>query len=149
LGRAIDLADTALARQAEAPDAVYWHGVGFFTMQRGLTWHAMPDRRYAAQAAGELTSGLDLLPDGERDSEWAAFFTVAAAESYAAAGGPERAPARRAAPRAYAGQPVPPGSRPRCARSTPNYGSAGRRCRPDASWGTKCAPWSVPGSRNA
>lgn len=99
LGRAIDLADTALARQAEAPDAVYWHGVGFITMQRGLTWHALRDRRYAAQAAGELTSGLGLLPDGERDSEWAAFFTVAAAESYAAAGDPERAAreARRAA----------------------------------------------------
>ena len=99
LGRAADLADAALARHAAAPDAVYWHGAGFFTMQRGLTWHTLRDNRYAPRAAGELTSGLDQLPDGERDSEWAAGFTVAAAESYADAGDPEWAAdeARRAA----------------------------------------------------
>jgi len=99
LGRAADLADTAIARQAEAPDALYWHGAGFFTMQRGLTWHTLRDSRYAARAAGELTSGLGQLPDSERDSEWAAIFTVAAAKSYADAGDPERAvdEARRAA----------------------------------------------------
>lgn len=98
LRRAADLADTVIARQAEAPDGMYWHGAGFFTMQRGLTWHTLRDSQYAARAAGELTSGLDQLPDAERDSEWAAGFTVAAAESYADAGDPERAvdEARRA-----------------------------------------------------
>jgi transcriptional regulator with XRE-family HTH domain len=99
LGRAADLVDTAMARQAEAPDGMYWHGTGFFTMQRGLTWHMLRDSRYAARAAGALTSGLSLLPDAVRDSEWAAGFTVAAAEAYADAGEPERAAgeARRAA----------------------------------------------------
>ena len=99
LGRAADLAETAIARQAEAPDGMYWHGAGFFMMQRGRTWHTLRDSRYAARAVGELTSGLSRLPDGERDSEWAAGFTVAAAESYADAGDPERAAgeARRAA----------------------------------------------------
>ena len=98
LGRADDLAATAMARQAEAPDGMYWHGAGFFTMQRGRTWHALRDSRYAARAAAELTSGLCQLPDSERDSEWAASFTVAAAESYADAGDPARAvdEARRA-----------------------------------------------------
>ncbi|MGH3978240.1 MAG: helix-turn-helix domain-containing protein [Pseudonocardiaceae bacterium] len=98
LGQAADLTDTAIARQAEAPDGMYWYGAGFFTLQRGLTWHTVRDSRYAARAAGELTSGLGQLPDGERDSEWAAIFTVAAAESYTDAGDPERAvdEARRA-----------------------------------------------------
>jgi len=53
LGRAVDLADTATARQAEAPDGMYWHGAGFFSMQRGLTWHTLHDSRYAARAAAE------------------------------------------------------------------------------------------------
>jgi len=99
LGLAAETAETAVARQAEAPDGMYWYGAGFFTLQRGLTWHTVRDRRYATRAAGELTSGLGQLPDGERDSEWAAIFTVAAAESYADAGDPERAAdeARRAA----------------------------------------------------
>jgi transcriptional regulator with XRE-family HTH domain len=99
LGRAVDLADTATAQQAAAREDIYWHGAGFFTMQRGLTWHTLRDSRYAPRAAGELTRGLGQLPDSERDSEWAAIFTVAAAESYADAGDPERAvdEARRAA----------------------------------------------------
>jgi len=62
-------------------------------MQRGLTWHTLHDSRYAARAAAELTRGLGQLPDGERDSEWATGFTVAAAESYADAGDAERAAA--------------------------------------------------------
>lgn len=98
LGRAAELAETAVARQAEAPGGMYWYGAGFFTLQRGLTWHTLRDSRYAGRAAGELTSGLGQLPDAERDSEWVAIFTVAAAEAYADAGDPEWAveEARRA-----------------------------------------------------
>lgn len=98
LGRAIDLADAALAQQADAPGNMYWYGAGFFTMQRGLTWHMLRDSRYATRAAAELTSGVGQLPATERDSEWAADFTIAAAEAYADAGDPERAvdEARRA-----------------------------------------------------
>lgn len=98
LGRAVDLADAALARRADTPGNMYWYGAGFFTMQRGLTWHMLRDSRYATRAAAELTSGVSQLPDAERDSEWAADFTIAAAEAYADAGDPERAvdEARRA-----------------------------------------------------
>lgn len=98
LGRATELAGTAIAQHAEVPDSTYWHGAGFFTMQRGLTWHMLRDSRYAVRAATELSSGRGQLPDAERDSEWAAGFTVAAAEAHADARDPERAvdEARRA-----------------------------------------------------
>ncbi|MGH3928743.1 MAG: hypothetical protein ACRDTF_02050, partial [Pseudonocardiaceae bacterium] len=91
LGRATELAGTAMAQQAEAPASVYWHGAAFFTMQRGLTSHMVPGNRYATRAAADLISGVGQLPDAERDSEWAADFTLAAAEAYADAGEPERA----------------------------------------------------------
>ncbi|MGH3913985.1 MAG: hypothetical protein ACRDTC_11350, partial [Pseudonocardiaceae bacterium] len=91
MGWAADLADAALVRQADAPDNMYWYGAGFFTMQRGLTWHMLRRHRYANRAATELTSGITQLPDAERGSEWAAVFTIAAAEAYADAGDPERA----------------------------------------------------------
>ena len=118
LGRAADTAETAVARQAEAPEGMYWYGAGFFTLQRGLTWHTVRDNRYATRAAGELTSGLGELPDGERDSEWAAIFTVAAAESYPTPVTPSGPPARRGGLRPCAERPVPHGSRRRCAAST-------------------------------
>ena len=40
-------------RGTQAPDGIYWHGAGFFSMQRGLTWHTLHDSRYAARAAAE------------------------------------------------------------------------------------------------
>ncbi|MGH3914009.1 MAG: helix-turn-helix domain-containing protein [Pseudonocardiaceae bacterium] len=91
LGRATELTGTAMTQQADAPNSVYWHGAAFFTMQRGLTSHMVPGSRYAARAAAELTSGVDQLPDTERYSEWAADFTISAAEAYADASEPERA----------------------------------------------------------
>ncbi len=91
LGRADKLAEVTVARQADVPPSMYWYGSGFFTLQRGLTWHTLGDPRFAERAARELTNGLHELPDAERDSEWAAIFTVAAAEALTTAGEAERA----------------------------------------------------------
>jgi hypothetical protein len=73
---------------------MYWYGSGFFTLQRGLTWHTLGDPRFAERAAKELASGLRELPDAERHSEWAAIFTVAAAEALTTDGEAERAVAQ-------------------------------------------------------
>lgn len=91
LGHAEELAERAVARQADAPPNMYWYGSGFFTLQRGLTWHTLRDARFAERAATELTNGLRELPEAERHSEWAAFFTVAAAEAFTTAGDAELA----------------------------------------------------------
>jgi transcriptional regulator with XRE-family HTH domain len=91
LGRADELAERAVARQADAPPNQYWYGSAFFTLQRGFTWHTLKDARFAQRAATELTNGLHELPEDERHSEWAAIFTVAAAEAFTTAGDAERA----------------------------------------------------------
>ncbi|MBV9012108.1 MAG: helix-turn-helix domain-containing protein [Pseudonocardiales bacterium] len=91
LGRADELAERAVARQADAPPHMYWYGVGFFTLQRGFTWHTLNDPRFAQRAATELTNGLDELPEAERHSEWAAIFAVSAAEAFTTAGEAELA----------------------------------------------------------
>lgn len=91
LGRADKLAERAVARQADAPPHMYWYGTGFFTLQRGFTWHTLNDPRFAQRAATDLTNGLHELPDAERDSEWAAIFTVSAAEAFTTAGDAELA----------------------------------------------------------
>jgi hypothetical protein len=91
LAHADTLAERALTRQADTPPSLYWYSSGFFTLQRGLTWHTLGDTRVAARAATELTNGLHELPTAERDSEWAAIFTVAAAEALTTAGEAERA----------------------------------------------------------
>jgi len=91
LGRADELAERAVARQADAPPNMYWYSSGFFTLQRGLTWHTLGDPRVAQRAATELINGLHEMPDAERDSEWAAIFTVAAAEAFTTAGDAELA----------------------------------------------------------
>jgi hypothetical protein len=70
---------------------MYWYGSGFYTLQRGLTWHTLGDARFAERAATELINGLRELPEAERHSEWAAIFTVAAAEALTTAGEAERA----------------------------------------------------------
>jgi hypothetical protein len=90
LVRADKLAERTLARQADAPPNMYWYGLGFFILQRGLTWHTLGDPRFAERAARELTNGLRELPDAERHSEWATIFTVAAAEALTTAGEAER-----------------------------------------------------------
>jgi DNA-binding XRE family transcriptional regulator len=84
-------AERAIAQQADAPPYLYWYGSGFFTLQRGLTWQTLGDARVAERAATELTNGLHELPDAERHSEWAAIFTVAAAEAFTTAREAERA----------------------------------------------------------
>ncbi len=94
LGRAEELAERTIARQADVPPNMYWYGSGFFTLQRGLTWHTLGGSRFAERAAKELTNGLRELPDAERHSEWAAFFTVAAVEALTTAGEAERAVAQ-------------------------------------------------------
>jgi hypothetical protein len=86
LAHADTLAERAISRQADTPPNLYWYSPGFFTLQRGLTWHTLADTRIAARAATELTNGLHELPAAERDSEWAAIFTVAAAEALTTAG---------------------------------------------------------------
>jgi tetratricopeptide (TPR) repeat protein len=91
LGRADQLAERAVARQADAPPNMYWYGSRFFTLQWGLTWHTLADPRVAERAARELTNGLHELPNAERHSEWATIFTVAAAEALTIAGQAERA----------------------------------------------------------
>ncbi|MGH3720994.1 MAG: helix-turn-helix domain-containing protein [Pseudonocardiaceae bacterium] len=91
LNHADELAERAVARQGDAPPHMYWYGSGFFTLQRGLTWHTLRDTHVAERAATELTNGLDQLPDTERHSEWAAIFAVAAAEALTTAGDAERA----------------------------------------------------------
>ncbi|MGH3855699.1 MAG: helix-turn-helix domain-containing protein [Pseudonocardiaceae bacterium] len=91
LKHADELAERAIARRGDAPPNMYWYSSGFFTLQRGLTWHTLGDARVAERAATELTSGLDQLPDAERHSEWATIFTVAAAEALTTAGDAEQA----------------------------------------------------------
>jgi hypothetical protein len=91
LAHADTLVERALTHQADTPPNLYWHSPGFFTLQRGLTWHTLGDTRIAARAATELTNGLHQLPAAERDSEWAAIFTVAAAEALTTAGEAEHA----------------------------------------------------------
>ncbi|MGH3515350.1 MAG: hypothetical protein ACRDQV_00340 [Pseudonocardiaceae bacterium] len=91
LGHADELAERAVARQDDAPPNMYWYGSGFFALQRGLTWHTLKDARFADRAVMELTNGLRELPEAERHSEWAAIFTVAAAEALTTAGEAERA----------------------------------------------------------
>jgi hypothetical protein len=86
LAHADTLAERALTRQADTPPNLYWYSPGFFTLQRGLTWHTLGDTHVAARAATELTNGLHELPAAERDSEWAAIFTVAAVEALTTAG---------------------------------------------------------------
>lgn len=81
-------------RRTDVPPNMYWYGSGFFTLQRAITWHTLGDARFAERAAGELTNGLRELPDAERDSEWAAFFTVAATEALTTAGEAECAVAQ-------------------------------------------------------
>ncbi|MGH3812043.1 MAG: helix-turn-helix domain-containing protein [Pseudonocardiaceae bacterium] len=94
LERADELVERAVDRQADAPPNMYWYSSGFFTLQRGLTWHTLGDACFADRAATELTNGLSELPDAERDSEWAAIFTVAAAEAFTTAGKAECAVAQ-------------------------------------------------------
>ena len=94
LGCAEELAERTVARQADVPPNMYWYGSGFFTLQRGLTWHTLGDPRFAERAAKELTKVVRELPDAERHSEWAAIFTVAAAEALTTAGEAERAVAQ-------------------------------------------------------
>lgn len=91
LGYADKLAERAIAQQTDAPPNMYWYGSGFFALQRGLTWHTLKDARFAHRAVTELTNGLRELPEAERHSEWAAIFTIAAAESLTTAGEAERA----------------------------------------------------------
>lgn len=91
LAHADTLVERAVTRQADAPPNQYWYSCGFFTLQRGLTWHTLGDTRVAARAATELINGRHQLPVAERDSEWAATFTVAAAEALTTAGEAERA----------------------------------------------------------
>ena len=93
LRRADKLAERTIARQADVPPNMYWYGSGFFTLQRGLTWHTLGEPRLAERAAKELTNGVRELPDAERHSEWAAIFTVAA-EALTTAGEAERAVAQ-------------------------------------------------------
>lgn len=91
LRQAEEFAERAIARQADAPPDMYWYGSGFFALQRGLTWHTLNDARFAGRAIMELTNGLRALPEAERHSEWAATFTVAAAQALTTAGDAERA----------------------------------------------------------
>jgi hypothetical protein len=91
LGHADKLAERAIAQQTNAPPNMYWYGSGFFALQRGLTWHTLKDARFAHRAVTELTHGLRELPEAERHSEWAAIFTIAAAEALTTAGEAERA----------------------------------------------------------
>jgi hypothetical protein len=60
LGRADELAERAVARHAEAPPNMYWYSSGFFTLQRGFTWHTLkfraelqPMQHWAFVAHGE------------------------------------------------------------------------------------------------
>jgi hypothetical protein len=89
LRRADELAERAVARQADAPPNMYWYGAGFFTLQR--TWHTLKDPRVAQRAATDLINGLHELPDAERNSEWAAIHHVGAAEAFTTAGDAELA----------------------------------------------------------
>ena len=59
-----------------------------------LTWHTLGGARFAERAATELINGLRELPDTERHSEWATFFTVTAAEALTTAGQAEHAVAQ-------------------------------------------------------
>ena len=91
LAHADTLVERTLTRQADAPPNQYWYSSGFFTLQRGLTWHTLGDTRVAARAATELINGRHELPAAECHSEWAAIFTVAAAEALTTAGEAEGA----------------------------------------------------------
>ncbi|MGI5150390.1 helix-turn-helix domain-containing protein [Plantactinospora sp. CA-294935] len=65
LGEASDLAEAA--ETATAPAAAYWLTPTFSRMGLGLTYLALGDK---AAAADNLRTGLDGLPDDQRDAEW-------------------------------------------------------------------------------
>lgn len=142
LARADKLAERAVARQADTPPNLYCYGSGFFTLQRGLTWHTLGDARFAQRAATELTNGLHELPATERDSEWAAIFTVAAAEALTTAGEAERAiaQARQAVAVCRATRSTRLARALR--RATSSCSKPGLVMRPSANLATKYALWS-------
>lgn len=85
------LAERAVDEQDNAPDGQYWYGAGFFTVQRGLAWHALRGSDHARRAAETLEEGIADLPADERESEWATGFSLSAAEAHADSGDLERA----------------------------------------------------------
>lgn len=85
-----ELAERSVQEQHNAPPGQYWYGEGFFDVQRGLAWHELRDPRHAARAALALDTGFAALPEAEQNSEWAAMFTLHAAEAHADSGDLER-----------------------------------------------------------
>lgn len=76
LGEASDLTETADG--VTPPDIAYWLSPGFTRMGIGLVWLALGD---SVRAADHLRSGLDSLPAGYADAEWAAEYRAALEEA--------------------------------------------------------------------
>jgi len=76
LGEASDLTERADGQPA--PEAAYWLSPQFSRMGIGLAHLAMGDR---GRAADQLRAGLESLPDGQAEAEWAAEYRDALAEA--------------------------------------------------------------------
>ncbi|MGH3392303.1 MAG: hypothetical protein ACRDOO_25820, partial [Actinomadura sp.] len=87
--RAIGQAEETLtgAENREDPDSLYFYGMEFLTMQRGMILAYLADSPVEhSTAADVITGGYDALPGTVRESEWVAGHLVQAAAARAAAG---------------------------------------------------------------
>lgn len=76
LGEASDLTESADG--VPAPEIAYWLSPGFTRMGIGLVWLALGDN---TRAADHLRSGLESLPAGFADAEWAQEYRTALDEA--------------------------------------------------------------------
>ncbi|MGH3392058.1 MAG: hypothetical protein ACRDOO_24555 [Actinomadura sp.] len=87
--RAIGQAEETLtgAEHREDPDSLYFYGVEFLTMQRGMILaYLAGNPAEHSTAADVITGGYDALPKAVRESGWVAGHLVQAAAARAAAG---------------------------------------------------------------
>jgi hypothetical protein len=92
LGQADELAAVAAARPEDSPPWLYYHSPGFFALQRGRAYSFLMDRPgYRARAIAALEDGHAALPEGEKQSEWAAEYLYYLADMHAVNGDAEQA----------------------------------------------------------
>ena len=94
LDEADEQAAAAEERPEDSPPWLYYHSPGFFALQRGLAYSYLADQPlYRARAIAALETGHAKLPDGEKQSEWAAEYLCYLADLRALGGDVEQATA--------------------------------------------------------
>lgn len=87
LARALQAAQDAAERQAEAPPWLYYHSPAFFELQRGLVYRFLArDPAYYERAVTALRAGHAGLPPDGRSSDWGAVFLYHLAAVHAQGG---------------------------------------------------------------